>query len=398
MPRSRALAVSAAVAALTAAGCSSDPAGQVPANGTRAAATPTSAAAPALAVETVAGGLTHGWDIGFLPGGKALVSQRPGQFALLSSTRPGATVTQVQADTADIQVGGEGGLMGMVVHPDFATSREFSSCQTHEENGAPVDVRVVTWKLSDDEKSATKVKDLITGLPLNASGRHSGCRPTIAADGALLIGTGDAADGSAAQDKANLGGKVLRVDLETGAPLADNPDPRSPVYTYGHRNVQGVAVRPGTGQVLTAEHGPDSNDEVNLLRAGGNYGWDPAQGGAVPGYDEDVPMTDLERFPDAVPAKWESGETTEAICAAAFLDGGQWGALDGALVLTALKGAKLLLLTLDGDATVTSVAVPPEFDDRFGRLRAARTGPDGALYVTTSNGDDDKLLRITPQA
>ncbi|MCG8920525.1 PQQ-dependent sugar dehydrogenase [Actinokineospora sp. PR83] len=394
----RTRALTAAAAALGLAGCSDSAVGQVPAPGSTAPATPTSAVAPALAVETVAGGLTHGWDIGFLPGGKVLVSQRTGQFALLSSGRPGATATTLRADTADIQVRGEGGLLGMVVHPDFATSREFTTCQTHTEGGQPKDIRLVTWKLSDDEQSATKVKDLLTGLPIAASGRHSGCRPTIAADGALLVGTGDTASASASQDKGNLGGKVLRIDLKTGAAQADNPTPGSPVYTYGHRNVQGVAVRPGSGQVLTAEHGPDKNDEVNLLAAGANYGWDPSQGGTVSEYDESVPMTDLTRFPDAVPAKWESGPTTEAVCASAFLDGEQWGALNGALVVTALKGAKLLLLSLDEDANVQSVAIPQEFADQFGRLRAARTGPDGALYVTTSNGSDDKLLRITPKA
>ncbi|WP_285503853.1 PQQ-dependent sugar dehydrogenase [Actinokineospora sp. NBRC 105648] len=385
----------AAIAALLAlGGCSAaSSAGQVPVGTT--ATTPSRASAPALTVETVATGLTHGWDIGFLPDGKVLITQRTGDIALLSSGKPGATVRMLKADTSTVQVRGEGGLMGLVVHPDFTTSREFTTCQTHMENGQPVDIRLVTWRLTADELMATRVKELLTGLPIAASGRHSGCRPTIAADGALLVGTGDTAQGTFSQDKGNLGGKVLRVDLRTGEPLPDNPIPGSRVYTYGHRNVQGVAVR-ANGQVLTAEHGPDKNDEINLLVPGANYGWDPSQGGTVPGYDESVPMTDLTRYPDAVAAKWESGTTTEAICATAFLSGAQWGALDGALVATALKGAKLLLYTLDASANVVSVAIPPEFDDRYGRLRAARVAADGSLYVTTSNGSDDKLLRITP--
>jgi len=110
-----------------------------------------------------------------------------------------------------------------------------------------------------------------------------------------------------------------------------------------------------------------------------------------------VPMTDLELYPDAVPAVWQSGERTQAICGAAFLEGDQWGALDGALVITALKGSKLLVLTLADDGSVEQVAVPQETDGPFGRLRAARLGPEGALYVTTTNGDDDQLLRITPR-
>jgi glucose/arabinose dehydrogenase len=218
----------------------------------------------------------------------------------------------------------------------------------------------------------------------------------------LLVGTGDTAHGNVSQDRTVLGGKVLRLDLHTGAPAPGNPflssaNPRERyVYTYGHRNVQGVAIRPGTGQVFTAEHGPSFNDEVNLLRPGANYGWDPSHGGTVGGYDESVPMTDRERFPDAVDAIWQSGATTQATCGAAFLSGAQWGRWDGALVITALKGAKLLVLTLDQAGAVTSVTVPPQFDQAYGRLRAARSGPDGALYVTTSNGTDDELLRIVP--
>ncbi|MEV4310685.1 PQQ-dependent sugar dehydrogenase [Actinocrispum sp. NPDC049592] len=383
------------------AGCSSTSTGQVPVPSGTATTPASQAKAPGLKVEEVASGLQHGWDIGFLPDGQVLVTQRPGKLALLSSSKPGATVTQVQADFSDVLVAGEGGLLGMVIQPDFKTTRQFITCQDHQENGKAVDIRLVRWQLSDDGRSATKIGPLLTGLPVNQSGRHSGCRPAIAADGALLVGTGDTAKPAISQDRTSLGGKVLRLNLRDGSPASGNPflSSKNPneqrVYTYGHRNVQGVAIRPGSGQVITAEHGPDKNDEVNLIQPGKNYGWDPSQGGRVTSYDEDVPMTDLKRFPDAVQAKWESGETTEAVCAATFLSGTQWGALDGALVVTALKGAKVLMMKLDDNANVVSVSIPAEFNDKFGRLRAARQGPDGALYITTSDGDNDKLLRVT---
>ncbi len=397
------VAIVLAAACLTGCAAEVEPAAPAPTASSPQTATAAQASLPPaqLRVEEVARGLTHGWDIGFLPDGKVLVSQRPAELVLLSSTRPGATVTRVAVDLSEVMVRGEGGLMGLVVHPDFADSREFTTCQNHLADGEPVDIRLVTWRLSEDGASATRVKDLLTGLPTAAGGRHSGCRPTLAADGALLVGTGDTANGAFPQDRTSLGGKVLRLDLKTGEPLPDNPfrssaDPHERlVHSYGHRNVQGVAVRPGTGQVFTAEHGPSSNDEVNLIRAGANYGWDPARGGTTPGYDESVPMTDLTRFPDAVPAVWQSGDTTQAVCAATFLSGAAWGRLDGALVVTALKGAKLLLLTLDRAGAVVSVDIPPELNGPYGRLRAARLGPDGALYVTTTNGDDDRLLRVT---
>jgi len=427
---SRQLAYRATVLALIATvavvGCSTDQdAGPVPSptGSSIAASTPVapvngteepSAEVPELEVEVVAEGLEHGWDIGFLPDGGVLVTERPGRIAYLSSTEPGAEVREVDVDLRGVFARGEGGLLGMVVHPDFATSREFTVCMNYQENGRPVDIRLVTFALSEDNTSAEHVRDLLTGIP-TGSGRHSGCRPTIGADGVLVVGTGDVANGTNPQDLTSLAGKVLRLDLRTGEPAPDNPfidaaDERQRyVVSYGHRNIQGVAIRPGSGEIYTAEHGPSVDDEVNRIVFGGNYGWDPSQGGTVGGYDESVPMTDLERFPDAVRAEWSTGGPTEAISGAAFLEGEQWGALDGALAVTALKGSKLIVLILEAegddeddehvgevDGGVIGVLYPEELSERYGRLRAARLGPDGALYVTTSNGDDDRLLRVTP--
>jgi aldose sugar dehydrogenase len=353
-----------------------------------------------LTVATVVAGLQHPWDIGFLPDGRILLTERPARFRLVD----GGTASEVRAELADVLVRGEGGLMGMVVHPDFDRTREFTTCQTHQDGGRPVDVRLVTWRLSPDAASATRVRDLLTGLPIS-TGRHSGCRPTIAADGALLVGTGDVAQPSHPQDRRSLGGKVLRIDLHTGEGLPDNPFASSSdanerrVYSYGHRNVQGVAVRPGTGQVFTAEHGPSGFDEMNRIRPGGNYGWDPSRGGTVQTYDESVSMTDRARFPDAIPPLWTSGQTsTEAPSGAAFLTGPQWGPLDGRLAVVALRGQKTMLFQLDEPGEqVVDLALPTELNDAYGRLRGVRSGPDGALYITTSDGTDDRLLRVTPR-
>jgi glucose/arabinose dehydrogenase len=402
--------VLAALTALLAVACGTPDSGSVASGGAGnapAAVTgsppPSRSGTPELRVSSVAAGLSHVWDLGFLPDGRVLVTERDGRLAVLSSAAEGATVSPVAADFGDLLARGEGGLMGMVVHPDFAQTRRFTTCQTHTEAGRAVDVRLVTWELAADGTRAERVVDpLVGGLPVNPSGRHSGCRPTVAADGALLVGTGDTARGNLPQNLGSLGGKVLRVDLATGGPasgnpFADDPDPaRRLVYTYGHRNVQGVAVRPDDGAVYTAEHGPTTDDEVNRLRPGANYGWDPAQGGTVGGYDESVPMTDRDRYPDAVPAAWSSGRPVEAVAGAAFVSGPQWGDLDGTLAVAALRGQKLLLMTLGADGSVASVGVPGPLDDTFGRLRAVRTGPDGALFVSTSNGDDDRVLRIDP--
>lgn len=379
--------------------CGADPEGNASNVPTTARSTPDGVT---MRVERVAGGLTHPWDVGVLPDGALLVTERPGRLTLVDDDG----VHEIEADTSSVHARGEGGLMGLVVHPDFPSSRLFTTCQTHQRGGKAVDVRLVTWRLSEDRRNATHVRDLLTGLPVADSGRHSGCRPTLATDGSLLVGTGDtASDPAIPQDRTSLGGKILRIDLHTGEGLPDNPFASSRdanerrVYSYGHRNVQGVAVRLGTGQVYASEHGPTGYDEVNRIRSGGNYGWDPSRGGSTDSYDEDVPMTDLQRFPNAVPPLWTSGESsTEAPSGAAFLSGPEWGTLNGALAVGALRGQKMLLFRLDdaGDE-ITEVVLPPEFDDRFGRLRGVRSAPDGALYVTTSDGEDDAVFRVTPQ-
>jgi glucose/arabinose dehydrogenase len=395
-----------AAATLGLAGCTAPEATSVETRSSAPVSAPTPLArtgTPELRASVVAGGLSHVWDLGFLPDGRVLLTQRDGRIALLSGAQPGATVTQVAADQSDVYVRGEGGLMGMVVHPDFAQTRRFTTCQTHMTDGTPTDVRLVTWQLSADGRAASRVADpLVGGMPINPSGRHSGCRPTLTADGVLLVGTGDTARADISQDLTSLGGKVLRIDLATGGPAPGNPfaDAGNPaqrlVWNYGHRNVQGVAVEPRSGAVYAAEHGPTTDDEVNLLRDGANYGWDPSRGGTVGGYDESVPMTDLQRFPDAVSAAWSSGSPVEAVSGTAFLSGPQWGDLDGVLAVGALRGQKLLLMRLGPDGAVAQVTIPPALNGAFGRLRAVRLAPDGALLVSTSNGTDDQVLRVDP--
>ncbi|PVZ04258.1 PQQ-dependent sugar dehydrogenase [Actinomycetospora cinnamomea] len=409
----RALLALAALAALALTACSERPdQGSVAApseGGGARAATPAPTTTPAgssLRVETVAEGFSNPWDVAFVGGDRMLVTERDGSLSLVQGLGPGARVTPVGADLDDVYARGEGGLMGIAAAPDVATSGTFVTCQTHQQDGRPVDVRVVAWRLSPDGTQAERVRDpLVGGLPLNPSGRHSGCRPTYAPDGMLLIGTGDTARATIPQDRGSLGGKVLRVDPATGGPAPGNPFAASAsaaerlVLSYGHRNVQGVTIQPGTGRPWSSEHGPDVDDEVNVVVPGGNYGWDPARGGESPGgYDEDVPMTDLDRYPDAVTAAWSSGDETEAISGATFLDGPAWGDMAGLLAVSVQKNEKLFLMrpgTGPDDDRIVGVTVPPELDGEFGRLRGARLGPDGALYLTSDNGSDDVILRVT---
>jgi aldose sugar dehydrogenase len=290
--------------------------------------------------------------------------------------------------------------MGLVLDPGFAMNRRFYTCQGHQA-GNDREIQVIAWTVNADYTAATRVANPLLGqIPVNtADGRHGGCRLRFDTTGALMIGTGDTATGSVPQDLTSLGGKILRIDPMTGGPAAGNPrmnavNPNTRlIWNYGHRNPQGLALRPN-GQMFNVEHGPSRNDEVNLVLSDRNYGWDP--NGAGGSYDESVPMTDLQKFPNAQPALWASGPTTDATSGASFLVGPQWGSWNGSLVVAELKGQALLRLTFDSEGRLTGEELIPEFTGTYGRLRTAQLGTDGSLYLTTSNGANDVILKITP--
>lgn len=341
-----------------------------------------------LTVSTVISGLNRPWDIAFTPDGTMLFTEKSGQINALIA---GGKVTM--ATPADLVVAGEGGMMGLAVDPDFSTNRRIYTCFLSSIPAPTRDVRVVRWEVSPDYTSLSGRADIITGISYS-TGRHSGCRPRFGPDGSLYVGTGDAAVGTNPQDPQSLGGKVLRVDTD-GNGVAGNPgvdDPLSgflpQIFTYGHRNVQGIAFHPITGDAYSVEHGTSCDDEVNLLVAGGNYGWDP-----VPGYDETRPMTDLTKFPDAVEAVWSSGCPTIAPSGATFVVGDQWAGWSSNLVVAVLKGTEIRTFVLDGDfASVfrEDVAVTDQ-----GRLRSAVLGPDGNLYLS-QDANPGAILKVVP--
>ena len=340
-------------------------------------------APPELLVSTLVSGLSIPWDLAFTPDGTMLFTERRG---VLSSRGADGTVRMVDAEMGDLFAVGETGLMGIAVDPEFASNRRFYTCQGH----VGPEVQVIAWTLNADYTAATRVADpLVGGLPAT-SGRHGGCRLRFGPEGYLWIGTGDAASGRTPQDLTSLGGKVLRVDPATGAGAETNPLAPSRVYSYGHRNVQGLALRPGTNRMWAVEHGPRVDDEINLLVAGGNYGWDP-----VPGYNEAVPMTDQVKFPGAVVAKWSSGSPTLAVSGGIFLEGRQWGVWEGRLAVATLRDSRLRLFEFTPEGDFVGQVIVSELDRSYGRLRTPMMGSDGALYVTTSNGSGrDLILRV----
>ncbi len=353
----------------------------------------TSTKTPKLTVSTVADNLTNPWGLAALPGGSMLLAERPGRLSVLSSD---GQVQQVSVDLG-VRAVGEGGLLDVAVSPDFESNRTAWVCL----NSDAGDVRVVPIKLAADLRSASVGKPLVRGLPANSSGRHSGCRLLVGPDKMLWIGTGDAAQPRNPQDLNSLGGKVLRVDPTTGKPPRDNPfadssdAAKSLVYTYGHRNVQGLAIQPGTHRVWSVEHGSDVNDEVNLLSAGANYGWNPASASTSNYVEAGVPMTDTS-LPNVREAVWSSGSSTIATSGGVFLSGSQWGSWQGRMVVAALKGQEAVVLRFDSSNKLVSQQRIPELNGH-GRLRTVVLAPDGSLLVTTSNGSNDAVLRVTAE-
>lgn len=376
------------------AGCSSgnddtQPAPTSPATSSTTTAAP--AKAPTLKVSVLVKGLQIPWDIAFLPNGGLLYTERDRERITLRG--PDGSSTVVLDRPAGMWHQGETGLESVILAADFDTSNDIITCHGFK-NSSTQDVRLVRWHLGKDK--ATFVRNLVTGLP-SSTGRHGGCALERGKDGSLYVGTGDAAVGTNAEDLTSGGGKVLRIDDSTGKGLPDNPFADSGnamkqrIWSYGHRNVQGLALNPADGTVWSVEHGSFRDDEVNHSVKGGDFGWNP-----VPGFNESVPMTDQSLPGKQIEAAWSSGKSTLATSGGTFLDDDKWGAWKGRLAIASLKDESLHILGFDRNGKFTKETNVKALKGKYGRLRATVEGPDGSLYVTTSNGADDKILRITP--
>ncbi len=318
---------------------------------------------------TVASGLEAPWEIAFLPDGRALVSERPGRIRMLSRTLRLRTEPVAEIEVSAV---GEAGLLGLAVDPSFERNRFVYLYRTAGSGNEVLRYRLEGNRLEEDGT----ILDGLEAAPI-----HDGGRIHFGPDGLLYVSTGEAGNEGLAQDRRSLNGKFLRLHGFRGGGA------RAEVISLGHRNVQGFDWQPRSGRLFATEFGPDSNDEVNLIRRGGNYGWPEAQG------DEGEP-----RF---VPALVDY-EAVIAPSGATFVTepGSTW---TGGFLLAALRGEQLRLLTFDGAQVVDD---EPLFVGRFGRLRTVVEGPDGAIYALTNNTDgrgspregDDRVLRIVPPA
>jgi len=327
------------------------------------------------AITVVAEGLEIPWDIAFLPEGGMLVSERPGRLLLIENGE-----RKDIAIEGDVLHRGEGGLLGVTLHPDFKNNRFlYLYFSAPGENGQTKN-HVERYAFDGETLSARTT--ILSGIP--GALYHDGGRMEFGPDGYLYIATGDATKGQLAQDPTSLAGKILRVEDDGSIPK-DNPSGTA-VYSSGHRNPQGLAWD-AAGRLWETEHGPTGekgaccHDEINLIKAGGNYGW-PQHIGDESGGDSIAPAL-------------HSGTETWAPASAAIVG--------SRLFFGGLRGEALYEATLDGERVV---GLKEHFRETFGRIRTVRVGLDGMLYLTTSNRDgrgsaasgDDKIIKVDPRS
>lgn len=348
---------------------------------------------PDIRVEAWVTGLEAPWSLVFLPDGRALVSERPGRIRLIQNGHleksPYAVfeTTRGASGAGDFFLNlfarGEGGLMGLAVHPKFPTEPYIYAMYTWR-GARGVRNRIV--RLVDRGTHGVFDKIVLGGVP--GALFHNGGRIAFGPDGMLYATTGEIFEMHMAQDLKAFGGKVLRIDPGGGIP-SDNPFPNSPVWSYGHRNPQGLAWHPETGALYQSEHGPSgevgfgAHDEINIIEEGRNYGWPRIVGapGRAP-YVDPIAMWPNTSVPPA-------GMTFHK----------------GALYVATLRSEALIRLRIEGRRvlSIERLFAGDEYDGVLGRLRDAVDGPDGHLYVLTSNRDgrgsprpgDDKILRMT---
>jgi glucose/arabinose dehydrogenase len=331
-----------------------------------AAGLPVQAEARPRVARVLATNMVVPWGIAFLPNGDALVSEREsGRISRVSRHGGRRTVGRIAKIDASA---GEGGLLGLAVHPRFAENRWVYAYYT-----SAADNRVVRMRFRSG--SLGRRHAVLTGIP-RGDGRHNGGRLAFGPDGMLYITTGDTGNGALAQDKTSLAGKILRVTPRGGVP-ADNPY-GNPVWTLGHRNVEGITFD-HQGVAWATEFGESTTDELNKIVKGANYGWPVVEGGDGPGGFHN-PFV-----------QW----SPTSICSpsgVAIRNGRAW--------VGALHGACLYSVVLRGPHKKKKVRW---FHDRFGRIRTVQRAPDGSLWITTSNrdgrgspsADDDRVIRIT---
>lgn len=341
-------------------------------------------------IETFAVGLEVPWAFAWLPNGDMLVTERPGRVRVIEK---GKLRTEPVFVVADVDTGGEAGLMDLTLHPDFSKNNfVYLAYAYNKDEGKRV--KVVRYVYKDGK--FTDPKPIVQDVPGTAL--HAGMRCRFGPDRKLYVTTGDSTDWNLAQKTDSLAGKTLRLN-DDGTIPPDNPfvgraGYRPEIWTYGNRNAQGIAWQPGTNLLFETEHGPSGfegrgvgGDEVNILEAGKNYGW-PVIHHIDTKTGMEAPL--IEYTPSCAPAS------------AMFYSGTALSAFNGNFFFGCLRGTRVIRVVLDGRKVVKQENL---LENTYGRIREMEQGPDGSIYFSTSNRDgrgtpakdDDRIMRIVPE-
>ncbi|WP_277374890.1 PQQ-dependent sugar dehydrogenase [Pseudomonas sp. AA-38] len=342
-----------------------------------------------LQVHTVADGLANPWAVAFLPDGQGfLVSERPGNLRRIS---PEGAISAPLVGVPKVYATGQGGLLDVVLSPDFATDRLVYLSYAEAGDGA-AGTTVGRGRLSADTTALEGFEVIFRQQPKLSNGVHFGSRLVFDRDGHLFIALGDNNDRPTAQALDKLQGKLVRLYPDGSIPQ-DNPfvgqtGARAEIWSYGHRNQQGAALNPWTGRLWTHEHGPRGGDEINIPEAGKNYGWPLATHGI--NYSM-LPIPEAKgEVVEGTEAPHHVWEKSPAISGMAFYDAERFPAWQHNLFIGALAGQALIRLQLQGDEVVHEERLLQSLDVR---IRDVRQGPDGYLYLLT-DAPNGKLLRL----
>ncbi|WP_077248171.1 PQQ-dependent sugar dehydrogenase [Bacillus sp. FJAT-27986] len=330
-------------------------------------------------IEVVAEGLNVPWEMVIADDGRIFFTERPGQIREIRNGK--VREEPLLSLPAPFISEGEGGLLGLALDPDFQTNHFMYTYHSYEEN-EKIKNRVLRLLVDDNQARIDKV--ILDGIVGDTN--HNGGRIKIGPDGMLYITAGDRYEPDLAQDRTSMGGKIFRIHPDGSIP-DDNPIKGSPVYSYGHRNPQGLAWHPVTGDLFSSEHGQSAHDEINLIEAGKNYGWPIIQG------DESKEGMETPIAQSATETWAPSGMT--------FVSKGEW---KNQLLVANLRGMQVLKVELD-ELGKQVKRIESLFKDEYGRIRNIIEAPDGSLYMMTNNRDgrgnpsdkDDRIIRLIPK-
>ena len=343
----------------------------------------------ALRVDVLVDGLDHPWSLAFLPDGRKLVTERAGRLRIVNADWT-LDPEPVSGLPSSLDTNGQGGLHDVVPHPDFARNGLVYLAYAGRGDGGH-GTELARGRLDGHRLVDTQV--LFRALPKSGGGRHFGGRVVLDGNGHVFLTLGDRGDRPRAQDLGDHAGSVIRLN-EDGSVPADNPFVNRPgarpeIYTYGNRNVQGAALNPWTGEVWTHEHGPQGGDEVNVIRAGTNYGWPVITYGVNYFIGTSIGEGTHKEGMAQPLHYWDPSIAPSGM---AFYDGDRFPEWRGNLLVGSLKFRLLARLELDGEKVVHEERL---LEDELGRIRDVRVGPDGHVYLVTDSGNG-VIARVSP--